>query len=118
MLLHEFEYMANNYLEYAPLVDVLRSRGWDVTAYEEVVGRREDVPGVWTIAIDHGGRVRFTATRLANTPRGRRVQRHRRCYRLLREEHITLTVTTKLETPDELPSVLDQLAAFATGSDQ
>jgi len=109
---------ADIYLEYAPLVEILQARGWDVTAYDEVIGRREDVPGVWTIAIDHGGRLRFTATRPASVPQGRRVERHGRCYRLLREEHITLTVTTKLEAPEELPPVLDQLAAFATGSDQ
>ena len=109
--------MTDNYLEYAPLVEILRSRGWDVTAYDEVVGRREDVPGVWTIAIDHGGRVRFTATQPISVPQGRRVQRHRRRYRLLREEHATLTVTTRLERPEELPSILDQLATFATGRD-
>ena len=108
---------ADIYLEYTPLVEILLSRGWDVTAYDEVVGRREDVPGVWTIAIDHGGRVRFTATQPASVPQGRRVQCHDRCYRLLREEHTTLTVTTKLERPEELPSILDQLAAFAMGSD-
>ena len=89
-----------------------------MTAYDEVIGRREDVPGVWTIAIDHGGRLRFTTTRPASVPLGRRVKRHRRRYRLLREEHITLTVTRKLKAPEELPPVLEQLAAFATGSDQ
>jgi hypothetical protein len=105
------------YLEYGPLVETLRSQGWDVTAYDEIDGRRERSPGVWTIAIDHGGRVRFTATRPARPPRGRRVQRDRRRYRLLREEHSTLTVTTRLETADDLPAVLDQLAAFARGSE-
>lgn len=108
---------ANTHLEYAPLVATLRSRGWEVTAYDEVVGRREDASGVWTIAIDHGGRLRFTATRPGKTPEGRRLQRDQRRYRLLREEHLTLTVTTKLETAADLPAVLDQLAAFATGRD-
>ena len=108
---------ADIHLEYAPLVDILRARGWEVTAYDEVVGRREDVPGVWTVAIDHGGRLRFTATRPAQVPQGRRLQRDYRRYRLLREEHSTLTVTTKLETAEDLPAVLDQLAAFATGRD-
>ena len=105
------------YLEYPPLITTLRARGWDVTAYDEVIGRREDVLGVWTIAIDHGGRLRFTATRLANVPQGRRLQRDYRRYRLLREEHLTLTVTTKLKAVEDLPAVLDQLAAFATGRD-
>jgi len=106
---------ANIHLEYAPLVATLRGRGWEVTAYDEVVGRREDVPGVWTIAIDHGGRLRFTATRPAQVPEGRRLQRDQRRYRLLREAHVTLTVTTKLETAEDLPAVLDQLAAFVAG---
>ncbi|MDH7487235.1 MAG: hypothetical protein QHJ81_13275 [Anaerolineae bacterium] len=108
---------ADIHLEYAPLVETLRSHGWEVTAYDEVVGRREDASGVWTIAIDHGGRVRFTATWPGKMPEGRRLQRGRRRYRLLREEHVTLTVATKLETAADLPDVLDQLAAFATGRD-
>jgi hypothetical protein len=106
------------YPEYGPLLETLRSRGWDVTAYEEVRARREGVLGVWTLAIDHAGRLRFTATRSAKAPQGRRVQRDYRRYRLLREDQTTLTVATKLESAEDLPQVLDQLAVFATGSDR
>ncbi len=108
---------ANIHLEYAPLVDILQARGWDVTAYDEILGRREDVLGVWTIGIDHGGRVRFTATRPSSMSQGRRLQRNYRRYRLLLEGHSILTVTTKLQAAEELPAVLDQFAAFAMGSD-
>jgi hypothetical protein len=105
------------YFQYAPLVDILQARGWDVTAYDEILGRREDVLGVWTIGIDHGGRVRFTATRPTSMPQGRRLQRNYRRYRLLLEAHSILTVTTKLRAAEELPAVLNQLAAFAMGRD-
>ena len=104
---------ASPYLEYGPLVELLRRRGWDVPAHEEILGRRDDRLGVWTIAIDHGGRVRFSAMRPLALPGGRRLQRDCRRYRLLIEEHATLTVTARLETVDDLPPVLDQLAAFA-----
>ena len=104
---------ASPYLEYDALVETLRGHGWDVAAYDEILGRRDATLGVWTIAIDHGGRIRFTATRPLTLPGGRRLQRDCRRYRLLVEEYTTLTVTTRLETVDDLPLVLDQLAAFA-----
>lgn len=105
------------YLDYLPLVTILRERGWEVTAYDEVLARRDGMPGVWTVAIDHGGRLRFTSVRPASVPQGHRVQRSYRRYRLLHEEQSTLTVTTKLAAADDLAPVLDQLAAFVAGRD-
>jgi hypothetical protein len=105
------------HLDYGPLVATLVTRGWDVTAHDEVVGRKEDVWGIWTIAIDHAGRVRFVSTKPASAERGRRLQRDKVRYRLLEEAHHTLTVTTKITTAELLEQVLDQLALFATGQD-
>jgi len=105
------------HLEYGPLVAVLEARGWDISVTDEVVGRKEDVWGVWSIGIDHAGRVRFVSTRPTSTAQGRRLQRDKIRYRLLLEAHSTLTVTTKITSQEMLEQVLDQLALFATVGD-
>lgn len=99
------------------IAEALERRGWDVTVAGEVRARLEDALGVWSLAIDPSGRLRFTCTRLVSQPQSRRFQRANRRYRLLLEAHSVLTVTTKLVSVDDVPAVLDQLAQFAMGGD-
>jgi len=107
----------NSALHVAEMAGVLEGRGWDVTVGEEVRGRLENALGVWSLVIDPAGRLRFTCTRLASQPQSRRLQRANRRYRLLLELHSVLTVTTLLDSVDDLPAVLHQLAQFAVGGD-
>lgn len=105
-------------LDLSPLVDVLESHGWSVSAGEPLLGRRSNPLGAWSISIGPDGRVRFTTTRLTGRPQRRRLQRRYRRYRLLLETHSVLTVTTKIASPEDLPPVLHQLGAFANGHDE
>lgn len=102
-------------MEYEALSEVLRAAGWDVTVYDTAVGVLDPAPGpgVWTIAVDHGGQVLFRAMRPAGVPRGERFEHGGRSYRLLREETHTLTVTTDIDAPEELPQVLEELSRLA-----
>lgn len=104
-------------LHLTELAEALESRGWDVTVGDELRGRLEDALGVWSIAIDRAGRLRFSSTRPTSAPQSRRLQRTHRRYRLLLEAHSVLTVATQLTSADELPAILDQLSRFAKGSD-
>ena len=105
------------HLEDGPLVATLLTRGWAVTAHDEVVGRKEDALGVWSSGIDHAGRVRFVSTKLSSPAQGRRLQRDKIRYRLLEEAHSSLTITTKVTSPEMLDQVLDQLELVASGAD-
>jgi len=98
------------YLDYEPLAETLCKHGWDVTVYDVVKGQRSDAAGVWTIAIDHGGRVLFTATRPVAVPMGRRVDHGR--YRLEAETRYHLTVSTRIQDAAELPPVLSRLTTI------
>lgn len=91
------------------LANVLRAEGWDVVVSEDVIARREDVPGVWVLYADQAGRLRLEATRELGTPQGRRLHQHGREYRVLCETHEVVNVFTTIARVDELPVVLRTL---------
>ncbi len=93
--------------------EALGNLGYDVVVGDgEVSARRDDVAGVWTVYLDRSGRMRFVATRLGAIPRGKRVKADGRTFRLLRETQETLTVTTELARPEEIPEVLNRIVQW------
>jgi len=91
------------------LADTLRAEGWDVVVSEDVIARREDVPGVWVLYADRAGRLRLEATREAGMPQGRRLRLDGREYRVLRETHEVVNVFTTIEREKDLVEVLHTL---------
>lgn len=103
-------------LDMVALAGTLEAAGWDVIASPEigeVAARLEHPPawGVWTLVIDHSGRVRFTAVRETRIADGRLVWRGQRQFRLLKEAQEVLTLASELTTGEELPELLRGLAA-------
>jgi hypothetical protein len=104
--------MSETMLDYEPLRAALAADGWDVVVGDALHARREDRGGVWRLAIDRGGRVRFVSMRPLRPSAVRRLVRGGRRYRLLREEDVTLTILSQIEDTDALPRLLDDLAAL------
>lgn len=100
------------------LRDQLEAAGWDAIASEltgEVAARQEHPPtgGVWALSIDRSGRMRFVATREMLPPESRLLACGGREYRLLRKSVQITNITSKLESPADLPAVLAQLQGLA-----
>ena len=91
------------------LGDILQAEGWDVVVQEDVIARREDVPGVWMLYADAAGRVRLEATRNVGTPDAGRVYEAGREYRILREQQEVVNIFTTIESEDDLVEVLHTL---------
>lgn len=105
-------------LDIAILARGLEEAGWDVIASSEtgeVAARLEHPParGVWTLAIDHSGRVRFTAVRETRIADGRLLWRGQRQFRLLKESQQVLSVAGSLRAEGELSALLRELGALA-----
>jgi hypothetical protein len=105
-------------LDIAALARGLEGAGWDVIASPEtgeVAARLEHppIPGVWTLVIDHSGRVRFTAVRKSGVANGRLLWRDQRQFRLLKESQQVLSVASDLRAEGELTELLGELATLA-----
>ncbi len=96
----------NGRLSLHMLGEILQQEGWDVVIQEDVIGRREDVPGVWMIYVDAAGRVRLEATREVGFPQARRLRYDGREFRVVREEHEVVNVFTTIRHEEELVEVL------------
>ncbi len=91
------------------LGDILREEGWDVVVQEDVIARREDVPGVWMLYADAAGRVRLEATRNVGVPQAGRLRQGNREYRVLCEEQEVVNIFTTIQEEKELVEVLHTL---------
>lgn len=105
-------------LDIAALAQGLEGAGWDVIANPEtgeVVARLEHppTPGVWTLVIDHSGRVRFTAVRKTRLADGRLLWQGQRQFRLLKESQQVLRIASSLPVEGELTELLGELGALA-----
>lgn len=105
-------------LDIAALTQGLEGAGWDVIAdleTGEVVARLEHppTPGVWTLVIDHSGRVRFTAVRKIGVAEGRLLWQGQRQFRLLKESQQVLSVASSLRVEGELTELLGELGTLA-----
>lgn len=104
-------------LDIAILAQGLERAGWDVIASPEtgeVAARLEHPPisGVWTLAIDHSGRVRFTAVRKTRVADGLLLWRGQRQFRLLKESQQVFSVASNLGAEEELAELLGELGAL------
>jgi len=95
--------------------DLLRAIGYDVVVGDgEISARRDDVAGVQTIYMDGAGRVRIVFTRMGDVPRGRRVERNGKEFRILREVQESTTVMTEIDSEKEIPLVLEDISLLVT----
>ncbi len=101
--------MARQRLSLDTLGDILRSEGWDVVVQDDVIARRDDVPGVWMLYADAAGRVRLEATRDVGVPQAARIREGNREYRVLREQQEVVNILTTIESEDDLTEVLHTL---------
>ena len=99
-------------LDYEPLREILAADGWEVQIDQVVHARREDARGIWSLAIDRGGRVRFVQTRPRCPEQARRVVRGDRHYRLLRQEDVKVTIVAQIVGADDLRQLLADLPAL------
>ena len=99
-------------LDYEPLREMLTADGWEVQTGQVVHARREDGRGVWHLAIDRGGRVRFVQTRPLRPEQSRRIIREDRHYRLLRQEDVKVTIVGRITGVEDLRHLLTDLPAL------
>lgn len=88
------------------LGDILRTEGWDVVVQEDVIARRDNVPGVWMLYVDAAGRVRLEATRNVGMPQAGRMHENGREYRIMWEQQEVINIFTTIDSEDELVEVL------------
>jgi hypothetical protein len=93
----------------------LEDAGYDVLVTDVVYGRKEG-RGVREVFIDEGGRLRFVVTSTPSPPRGQRVARGKRRYRLLQEEQRRITIVCQLATEEELGEVIGEIEGLATAA--
>ncbi len=99
-------------LDYEPLWEILTADGWEVQTDQVVHARREDARGVWHLAMDRGGRVRFMQTRPRCPEQAMRVVREDRHYRLLRQEEVKVTIVGQITGAGNLRQLLTDLPAL------
>lgn len=100
-------------LELDGLITYLNAQGWEVVQAEPIIAVRSDLPGVWKLFLDKGGRVRLQRRYYAAAPKGLRRQRQHRLYYLHGERVETIDITTTLQHPGEFPAVLSQMIEWA-----
>ncbi len=96
-----------------PVIDWLLAHRWDVEQNDPVRARREDLPGVWILHVDKGGRVRLQRRFYASAPQGMRRQRRGYVYYLHGEHSETIDISTTITALDDLPIVLGQMIGWA-----
>lgn len=99
-------------LDYEPLWQILTADGWEVHTDQVVHARREDARGVWRLAIDRSGRVRFVQTHPRCPEQARRIVREDRQYRLLRQEDVKVTIVGQITGAEDLRQLLADLPAL------
>ena len=97
-------------LDYGPLQEVLAADGWDVHVGDAIQARREDQQGVWQLAIDRGGRVRFMQTYPLRPEQSRRIVRDGHRYWLLRQEDVRVTIVGQISGAADLRQFLADLS--------
>ncbi|MCS6844905.1 MAG: hypothetical protein NZ528_11400 [Caldilineales bacterium] len=112
-------------MDLAAVEEALRTAGWEVlrSADGNEIAARRDQPeeaaaGVWSLTVDHSGRLRLTVTAPLQPPRYSGAERAGRVYRVRCEQQQVVTVQAALAQAEELPAVLHELRALvreATG---
>ena len=91
----------------------LEEAGWVVAPGDVLVAEREEMPGVWRLHVDAGGRLRLVKTSLASMPQGMRRYRGAQEFRLYGQRTDMIEITTTIESVDALLPTLGQMMEWA-----
>lgn len=104
--------MTMNWKNYSTTLDIiLQNAGYDVQISDVILARRA-VDTVREIFIDQSGQLRCMETRVPDASRAKSVVKAARRYRVLIEDRRITTITTQLNSAEELPAVLRDLDAI------
>ena len=91
----------------------LAEAGWVVSSGDVLVAERDDMPGVWRLHVDAGGRLRLVKTSLASMPQGMRRYRGAQEFKIHGQRTDTIEITTTIESVDALLPTLGQMIEWA-----